>query len=70
MDILAFAQITVSILLITTILMQKGGAAMGSAFGQGDSFHTEKRGSEKAIFISTIVLGIAFVSLALLNLFL
>ncbi len=67
-EILPFAQIAVSVLLVTVILLQQGGAAMGSAFGQGEGFHTEKRGSEKTLFIATIILGIIFVSLALVNL--
>ncbi len=69
-ELLPFLQIFVSILLVASILMQKGGAAMGAAFGGGEGFHTEKRGSDKFIFQSTIVLGVTFISLALLNLFL
>ncbi len=69
-EIFPYIQIFVAVLLITVILLQQGGAAMGAAFGQGDSFHTERRGSEKTLFMSTVVLGITFVSLALLNLFL
>ncbi len=69
-EILPFLQIAVAILLITVILLQKGGAAMGSAFGESEGFHTEKRGAEKTLFTSTIVLGLTFISLALLNLFL
>jgi len=43
---------------------------MGSAFGQGEGFHTEKRGAEKYLFHATIGLATAFVGLAVLNLFL
>ncbi len=67
---LPFAQIAVSVLLVTVILLQKGGTAMGSAFGQGEGFHTEKRGAEKTLFSSTIALGVVFIGLALINLFL
>ncbi len=69
-EIIPFLQIFVSILLIASVLIQKGGAAMGSAFGEGEGFHTEKRGSEKFLFQTTIVLGIAFIAIAVLNLFL
>ncbi len=69
-EILPFLQIIVAALLVAVILMQQGGAAMGSAFGQGEGFHTEKRGAEKTLFISTIGLAVVFVGLALLNLFL
>ncbi len=67
-EILPYLQIAVSVLLVASILLQKGGAAMGSAFGQGEDFHTERRGTDKTLFISTIIFGASFVTLALLNL--
>lgn len=69
-EILPYLQIIVSIILVTVILLQQGGAAMGSAFGQGEGFHTERRGSEKILFISTVVMAVVFISLAILNLLL
>ncbi len=69
-EILPFLQIIISILLITTILLQQGGTAMGAAFGGGEGFHTEKRGMEKTLFWGSIVLGIIFIFLAVTNLFL
>ncbi len=69
-EFLPYLQIIVSVLLIASILLQKGGAAMGSAFGQGEDFHTERRGADKTLFISTIVLSVVFIVLALLNLIL
>ena len=70
-EILPFLQILVAVLLVTVILLQQGGAAMGAAFGQGgEEFHSEKRGMEKNLYISTIVLGATFVGLALLNILL
>lgn len=69
-EILPYLQIIIAILLITVILLQQGGAAMGAAFGQGgDSFHNERRGSEKILFTSTVVLGVAFIVIALVTLF-
>ncbi len=69
-EIFPYLQIFVSVLLVTVILLQQGGAAMGSAFGQGEGFHSERRGSEKSLFMATIFLGVAFVSLAIINLLL
>jgi len=69
-EILPYLQIVISGLLITVILLQQGGAAMGSAFGQGEGFHTERRGSEKTLFILTIIMGAAFISLAVIDLLL
>ena len=69
-EIIPFLQIFISVLLIAAVLFQQGGAAMGSAFGQGEGFHTEKRGSEKFLFQASIGLGVAFITIAILNLFL
>ena len=60
-----YIQIVLSILLVLGILLQQSEAALGGAFGGGDSFsssyHT-KRGAEKTIFIATIVIAIIFVA--------
>lgn len=61
-QILPIAQIVISILLVGAILLQQKGGGLGNAFGGlGTSYHT-KRGFEKIIFISTIVLGVLFVA--------
>ncbi|MCX6738015.1 MAG: preprotein translocase subunit SecG [Candidatus Parcubacteria bacterium] len=68
-DILAILQIIVSILLITGVLLQQRGSAMGSAFGQeGGAFYGSRRGIEKKIFWATVTLGALFIILAVLNL--
>lgn len=67
-SILPFFQIVVSILLITTILLQQSAAGVGGALGGSDSqatFHT-RRGFEKFLFIATIVFGVLFFAGALL----
>jgi len=66
MQIIELLQITVSVLLIVTILMQSKGSSLGSGFG-GDSFasyHT-KRGFEKFLVSSSIVLSGLFLVLSL-----
>ncbi len=67
-EILLISQIIVSIFLTILILLQQRGGALGSAFGGSGEFYASRRGIEKKIFIATIVLGIVFVALALLNL--
>ncbi len=67
MQILAIIQIIVSILLIITILLQQRGSGLGAAFGGSENIYRTKRGAEKSIFISTIILAIAFLGLALAN---
>ncbi len=70
MSTLTIIHIIIAVLLIASILMQQGKSGMGSAFGEADTFHTEKRGTEKWMFNATVVLGSLFVIVALLNLFL
>jgi len=62
-------QIIVSSLLIVTILLQQRGQALGSSFGGEGTFYLKRRGLEKTIFISSIILGVLFVVLSIANLF-
>lgn len=69
-DYLPILQILVSAILIVLILLQQRGTALGSAFGQGQSFYATRRGIQKKIFWATIACGILFIAFALLNLIL
>ena len=65
--ILPVAQIAIAVILIVVVLFQPSTAGMGS-FGGSDAtqnFHT-KRGFEKVLFLSTIVLGIVFAALCVI----
>ncbi|MDB5225133.1 MAG: Preprotein translocase SecG subunit [Candidatus Adlerbacteria bacterium] len=68
--ILPYIQMVLSILLITSVLLQQTGASLGGAFG-GDNFsaayHT-RRGSELFLFWATIVIAVLFAGTALLAL--
>lgn len=59
---ITYAQIALAVLLVGLILLQHSDASIGSAFG-GDSLggttHT-RRGPEKMIFITTIVIAVLF----------
>ncbi len=67
MKILAVAQIVVSALLMGAVLMQNKGEGLGAiAGGFGGSYHT-RRGFEKFLMQSTVVLGVLFVVLAALT---
>lgn len=69
-NILLALQISVPILLIICILLQQRGTALGSAFGgEGGGFHTKRRGVEKKIFVTTLVLGTLFIVVSFINLF-
>lgn len=63
-------QIIVSIILIVLVLLQDRSTGTSGLLGgtAGDSSYQTRRGLERAIFIGTIVAGILFAVLALLNL--
>ena len=67
-QLLPYAQIIVAVLLITIILLQQGKAAMGGSFGQSGEFSSTRRGPQKHLFTLTIILGIFFIGLAIVNL--
>ncbi|MBI2415974.1 MAG: preprotein translocase subunit SecG [Candidatus Kerfeldbacteria bacterium] len=68
--IISVVQIIVVGLLITTVLLQQKGVGLSSSFGGGDSVYTTRRGPEKFIFYSSIVLSGLFLSLGLAAFFL
>jgi len=65
---LIYLQIAVSVILIILILSQQRGTALGSAFGGESEFYATRRGIQKKLFGATVVFGILFLALALLNL--
>jgi len=64
--ILTVLQVIVSFGLIALILLQTSKGGLGSAFGGGEMYRT-KRGAEKIVFTSTIVLAVIFLITSLLN---
>ncbi|MBI2113008.1 MAG: preprotein translocase subunit SecG [Candidatus Wildermuthbacteria bacterium] len=68
---LPILQIVVSLALVALVLLQPRGSGLGGAFGGGDgtSFAT-RRGLHQKLYWLTILLGIAFLALAVLNLLL
>ena len=65
---LPIIQIILSVLLILVILLQQSDESLGGAFGGSDSINTVKktrRGSEKILFNSAIVISILFVLTAI-----
>jgi protein translocase SecG subunit len=61
-QILPYAQIILSVVLVLAILLQQSGAGVGGALGgsDGGSFHHTRRGFEKFLFYLSIVCGILF----------
>lgn len=68
--IINITQIVVSLLLIIGILMQQRGGGLSSVFGGDGSVYRTRRGVERIIFISTIMLAVLFFLTAFLNIYL
>jgi protein translocase SecG subunit len=66
---LIIIQVLIGALLTGAVLMQSKGATLGEAFGGSGVFYGARRGTEKTLFIITIVLAIIFVGLAYLMIF-
>lgn len=62
-------QAVVAILIIVLILLQERSSGLSGIFGGSESSaYQTRRGLEKIVFYSTIVLTIIFIALALFNL--
>ena len=64
------AQIILAILVIVSILMQQQGSGLGGAFAGEGNFYRSKRGLEKVLYFTTIVLIVLFVASVAVPLFL
>ena len=62
---ITIAQIVVSILLTVSILLQNRGSGLSSAFGGDFGGYYTKRGMEKFLFYASAVLGVVFIVLAI-----
>ncbi len=70
--ILPYAQIILSVVLVTAVLLQQSSNDLGGALGGGnaESFHHTRRGFEKFLFYLSIACGILFALSAFLAIFL
>lgn len=66
-NLLNYIQIALAVLLIISILMQHRGTGLGGAFGGEGNVYRSRRGAEKFLFYTTIILAILFVGLAVVN---
>lgn len=51
-----------AILSILLILLQQRGASLGAGFGASGELYTTRRGLEKSLFVTTLILVLIFVS--------
>lgn len=69
MPFLLVVQILVSLVLAAAILLQAKGTGLGSTWGGVSSAsYRSKRGAEKVLFTTTIILGVVFLGLSVLSL--
>ena len=67
-NLLSIIQMVVAVLLVICVLLQQRGSGMGGIFGGGGEGYHTKRGMEKVIFTSTIILAFIFLALGLARL--
>lgn len=65
--ILSIAQVVLAILLMAAILFQNRGTGLGTILGGEGNVYRTKRGLEKVLFTSTIVISLLFFGVALAN---
>jgi len=64
---LSIIQLISAVLLIVFVLIQQRGAGLGGVFGGEGGVYRTKRGAEKVLFITTIVLAVVFVASSFLH---
>lgn len=67
-EILDIAMIASASLMILAILLQTRGASLGAGFGASGELFTTRRGLEKNLYDTTIVLAVVFVGSLLASL--
>ncbi len=69
-DILSYITIISGVLMILTVLLQQRGASLGAGFGSSGELFTTRRGVDKNLFETTIVLAVVFVGSLVVSLML
>ncbi|CAN5140560.1 hypothetical protein BH11PAT4_BH11PAT4_2210 [soil metagenome] len=65
---LQIVHIIIAALLVASILLQQRSSGLGEAFGGDSTVFSSRRGVEKVLYYATIVFGISFGVLAILQL--
>lgn len=61
-------QFILAALLVTAILLQQKGTGLSGVFGGSSNIYSTKRGVDKVLYLSTIVISIVFFTLSLARL--
>lgn len=68
--VLTVFQVIIATCLVVTIILQNRGTSAGITFGGSGETFRAKRGLEKMLFYSTIVLSVLFASISIISLIL
>lgn len=63
MDLGSFLEVVIfitAVLTVVLILLQQRGASLGAGFGSSGELYTTRRGLEKSLFVTTIVMTVIF----------
>jgi len=60
-SVLQYITVGSGILMILSILLQQRGASLGAGFGSSGELYTTRRGLDKSLFDTTVVLAVVFV---------
>lgn len=60
-SVLQYVTLGSGALMVLTILLQQRGASLGAGFGASGELYTTRRGVDKNLFDTTIVLSVVFV---------
>ncbi len=66
--ILTVIQIISAIVLIVSVLLQQKGSGLGAAFGGTSNIYSTKRGIDKVLLYTTVVVSIVFFGVSLVRL--
>ncbi|HPS28240.1 MAG TPA: preprotein translocase subunit SecG [Candidatus Paceibacterota bacterium] len=64
-SLIKIAIVVLGVILVILVILQQGESGLSETFGGQSSFLTTRRGAEKWIFTTTIIIGIIFVGLCL-----
>ncbi|MFH1766886.1 MAG: preprotein translocase subunit SecG [Patescibacteria group bacterium] len=65
--VLTIIQLVLGVVLMIAILIQARGSGLGAVFGGGGNVYRTKRGIEKKLHNTTIILAILFFGISLAN---
>lgn len=68
MNVFTIFQIIIAVLLVITVTLQSRGTDAGMAFGGGGESFRSKKGLERILFYSTIILAVLFAANSILAL--